>query len=146
MLPRRKLRELAIQVLYSFDFNPNLNLGEILTLFNSVLLRRVSLEEVKDYMMAPLPFLKSIDADIVKAIFNYKVDRISRVEYAILRFAVFELNYCYDRVPPKVVIAEAVRLSGKFGTKEGGKFVHAILDAIYQKSPRLEEVVIGSKP
>ena len=41
-------------------------------------------------------------------------------------------------MPPKVAIAEAIRLSRKFATPESATFVNAILDALY-KSPVLRK-------
>ena len=36
-------------------------------------------------------------------------------------------------IPPLVVIAEAIRLTRKFGTPESAQFVNAILDRLYKK-------------
>ena len=39
-----------------------------------------------------------------------------------------------DQIPPKVAIAEAIRLSRKFNTPESASFVNALLDHLYQTS------------
>ena len=57
----------------------------------------------------------------------------------------FELKF-EGEIPPKVAISEAVRLSRKFGTPEGGAFVNAILDAIFQmeSGPCLSKPVLST--
>ena len=46
---------------------------------------------------------------------------------------VFELLFD-PLIPPKVAIAEAIRLSRKFNTPESASFVNALLDHLYQES------------
>lgn len=59
---------------------------------------------------------------------NWRLDRMGKVELAILRLAAFEL-LCRDDVPPKVVINEAIELSRQFGDENSHGFVNGILDA-----------------
>jgi transcription antitermination protein NusB len=51
----------------------------------------------------------------------------------VLRLALYEMLHD-DQIPPKVAIAEAIRLSRKFSTPESSSFINAILDAIYKSS------------
>ncbi len=37
-------------------------------------------------------------------------------------------------IPPKVAIAEAVRLARKFSSAEAAAFINAVLDCLYKKS------------
>ena len=64
---------------------------------------------------------------------NYDFDRIQTVTKNILRLAVFELFFD-PSIPPKVAIAEAIRLSRKFSTPESAAFVNALLDHLYRQS------------
>lgn len=74
-----------------------------------------------------------IDEVITKASTEYSFERISRVERTILRLGFFELFFD-ETLPPKIVIAEAIRLCRKFGTPESAQFVNAILDGVYKKN------------
>ena len=82
--------------------------------------------------------LSEIDPQITTASTEYSFERISRVEKTILRLGLFELFFD-SAIPPKVAIAEAIRLCRKFGTPESSQFVNAILDGVYKK--RAEEPV-----
>lgn len=59
---------------------------------------------------------------------NWRLERMGRVELALLRLAVFELLF-RDDVPPKVVLNEAIELSRRFGDENSHGFVNGILDA-----------------
>ena len=70
-----------------------------------------------------------IDGMIEKYSENWRLDRITVIDRAILRMASFELLYCRD-IPPKVAINEAVDLGKRFGSEESGSFINGILDRI----------------
>ena len=43
---------------------------------------------------------------------------------------IFEIIYAGDKAPPAVVINEAVDICKFFGTRESGRFINGILDAV----------------
>jgi N utilization substance protein B len=51
------------------------------------------------------------------------------VDRNLLRLAAFELLF-QPKIPPKVVINEAVELAKRYGSEDSGAFVNAILDQI----------------
>ena len=59
---------------------------------------------------------------------NWRIERIGKVEGAILRLALYELMYRPD-VPAKAAINEAVELSKQFGDDASRAFINGILDA-----------------
>ncbi len=79
--------------------------------------------------------IPEIDAKIADASTEYRVDRISRVEKTILRLGLYEL-LCQASLPHPIVMAEAIRLTRKFGTPESAQFVNAILDRVYIESQK----------
>lgn len=60
---------------------------------------------------------------------RWRVERMGRVELALLRLAFHELLFCLD-TPPKVIINEAIELSRLFGDDNSRVFVNGILDAV----------------
>lgn len=74
---------------------------------------------------------KVIDALIGSHLKNWTVERLAAIDRSILRIAVYELLY-YNKTPAKVVFDEYVELAKKYGEKDSGGFVNAILDAIYK--------------
>jgi len=73
----------------------------------------------------------NLDELIVKYASNWRLDRISAIDRAILRLALHELRA--TDTPPKIVINEAIELAKKFSSDEAGGFVNGILDT-YRKT------------
>ncbi len=61
---------------------------------------------------------------------NWEIGRIAIIDNLILRLAIGEMLYT-DEIPLKVSIAEAIEIAKLFSTKDSGRFVNGILDAIY---------------
>ena len=76
--------------------------------------------------------LEGIDQEIKSFSTNWALDRMARVDLAILRLAAFELIYCPD-VPHNVVINEAIEIGKRFGTEETPAFINGVLDHLSQK-------------
>ncbi len=73
--------------------------------------------------------LQEIDELIAKYATNWSIDRIAKVDLAILRMAVFEL--CHrDDIPPIVSINEAIDLAKSFSSAESKRFINGILDSV----------------
>ncbi|MBE5777123.1 MAG: transcription antitermination factor NusB [Clostridiales bacterium] len=72
---------------------------------------------------------EELDAVIVRYLKDWSLERIARVNRAVLRLAIYEMTYCKD-VPSNVVISEAVGLAQKFDSPEGGKFVNGVLSSV----------------
>lgn len=71
-----------------------------------------------------------IDKIIAKAAPTWPVEKLNRIDLAILRLAVYEL--LKEETPPKVVIDEAVELAKEFGGETSPSFVNGVLGTIYQ--------------
>lgn len=121
--PIRKFREIVFQVIYakSLSSSSEKDFTEFFSREEEVLpevLRRAGF--VIDYK-------ETLDKIIAEHSDEYEFSRIGEVEKNILRLALYEMYYD-EEVPLKVAISEAVRLNRKYGTREGGSFVNAILD------------------
>ncbi len=129
-LSPQKFREIVFQLLYSADFGGCAEVAEMLMAQLAVtkkVLREAT--EAKDKIVEKLP---QIDELVNTHSEEYGFERIPRVERNVIRLGAFELLFS-PAVPPKVAIAEAIRLTRKFATPEAASFVNAILDAIYKK-------------
>ncbi len=60
---------------------------------------------------------------------GWKINRISKVSYAVMRLAVYEMLYVED-VPVSVSINEAVELAKKYSVPDDSAFVNGVLGAI----------------
>ena len=59
------------------------------------------------------------------------MDRISKIDFAILELAIYEL--IYTDIPFKVTINEAVELAKKYGDEHAKSFVNGILASIVKE-------------
>jgi transcription antitermination protein NusB len=126
----QKFREIVFQLIYSDDFGADADVVEMLMAQLSVTKRIV--REASSIRDAILAKKKEIDDLIQVHSESYELDRIPRVERNVIRLAAYELLFSKE-VPPKVAIAEAIRLARKFATPEAATFVNAILDAILKQ-------------
>ncbi len=76
--------------------------------------------------------LDDLDERIGAASQNWTVDRMARVDLAILRLAVWEFLH-EDDVPGPVVVNEAVELANRYSGEGSGRFINGILGTILRK-------------
>ena len=74
-----------------------------------------------------LAHLEEIDRSIAAHAENWSIDRIAKVELAILRLAVYELKRRRD-IPPVVTINEAIEISKMYAGEDSHRFVNGVLD------------------
>ncbi len=108
--PRHQKRREAVKTLFAESFTPQGNESELVT-------KILSQKEV-------------IDEKIQVAAPTWPIDKLNRIDLAILRLAVYELSN--SDTPPKVVIDEAVELAKEFGGESSPSFVNGVLGTIYK--------------
>lgn len=87
---------------------------------------QVGISERFNAVMEKLPEINEI---INKNAVGWTTERMGKVEVAIIRVAVFEMEFD-ENVPQSVAINEAVELAKKFGQDESASFVNGILAKI----------------
>ena len=90
---------------------------------------RAAVDYARFLVEGTLRNLDEIDNLITAKLRNWSLDRISSIDRAIMRFAVFSILYEND-LDESIIINEAVEIVKEFGSKESYKFVNGILDAI----------------
>lgn len=76
--------------------------------------------------------LAKIDRTVEESLTNWRLERLSVVDRAILRLGTAEMMYV-DDVPPRMVIREMVQLAEKYGTGDSPRFVNGVLDAVMRR-------------
>ena len=76
--------------------------------------------------------LPRIDRAIVESLTNWRMERLSVIDRAILRLGTAEMMFV-DDVPARMVIREAMQLAEKYGTQESARFVNGVLDAVMRR-------------
>lgn len=126
-MPKRKFRELILQALYAHDFTHEVDVEALYPQYSGSLL------EIEKRIQQIICRLPKIDEWITNSSKEYEFNRISSIEKNVLRLALFEMVYD-DEIPPKVAMSEAIRLTRKFGTHEGGSYVNALLDTLSKET------------
>lgn len=127
---RRDARQYAFQIIYANEFHQQ---------FDEVIFPDGEINHAMDYEYASqivkgvLAHIEEIDTRLEAFCQKRKLDRMDRVDRAILRIAVWELTYNDKDISPAIIINEAVQLAKSFGTDASYKLVNAILDN-YHKS------------
>lgn len=140
-LPVQKFREIVFQILYSSDMSGPDEESMVPFMMHELKVTRRVMMDAHIKMNLIIAKQEAIDELIRNSSQKYDFDRISRVERNILRLGLFEMLYD-ESIPEKVAIAEAVRLTRKFGTPESALFVNAILDAVYKSEAAKQPVSV----
>ena len=137
-LAPQKFREIVFLLLYTHEFPGSSQEETVLMIMQELKVTKRSVLEASGKVEKILEKIETIDKMIAGTATDYSFDRISRIEKTVLRLALYEILF-EKSVPPKVAIAEAIRLTRKFGTPEGAHFVNAVTDAIYQNDLKATE-------
>jgi len=76
-----------------------------------------------------------LDAQIQQAAPDFPVDKINRVDLAILRLAIYEL-LIEKKVPRNVIIDEAIELAKEFANETSPAFVNGVLGHISSETDK----------
>ena len=87
--------------------------------------------------------IDTIDGSIQKNALDWSLDRMAKVDLAIMRVAVFEILYA-DDIAETVSINEAVELAKKYSTQQSPQFINGILDSIYKAKGKSEVMDNGT--
>ena len=74
--------------------------------------------------------IEDIDQKIQAAATAWPIEKLNKIDLAILRLAVYELDE--GKEPPKVVIDEAVEIAKEYGSEASSSFVNGVLGKIYK--------------
>jgi len=112
--PRHLKRQHIIQELFSTEFHQ-----QKVSLESSEVLKHITLLDEKIQQSAP----------------DFPVDKINKIDLAILRLAAYEL-LIEKKAPQNVVIDEAVELAKEFANETSPSFVNGVLGHIITKDLR----------
>lgn len=124
MSDKNRINRLEImELLYQYDFyDEKINLESLtvqpdsLAIFNEIILQ-----------------IEFIDDIIERNLFDYSINRLNKVDRAIIRLATYELTQ--KELPHAIIINEAIELTKEYSNLDDGKqhrFTNKLLDQIYQ--------------
>ena len=133
-IDRTRARAWALQIHYQWDVR------EREGTFSDVLEEVMAMRRIAESRM---PYLRRLAAELDArgdeldqllevALDNWRMDRLALLDRGILRIAAAEL-ICFDEIPPKVSIQEALRLAERYSGPDSPRFVNGVLDALYKR-------------
>lgn len=130
MKNRSELREIIMKVLYQVFI-----LEESGIEFDIDFLIKEQLEIENEFVTTSIDTILKNKKEIYELANRYleswPMDRLNKVDQAILALGIYELKY--TETPPIVAINEAVELSKKYSDEKVTKMINAVLDEIYHE-------------
>ena len=127
---RSSMRELAFKAMYGMEIQKEYTKEQLeLFLEDNEITDKVAVE----YITSVYEGIEKNKEEILDLISknlkrDWTIDRISKVNLAILKIAIYEIKF--NELPFKVVINEAVELAKKYGDEAAPLFVNGVLASI----------------
>lgn len=127
---RSQVRELAFKLLYQIEIQKEVSDEDMELFFEN---NQINSEEAKEYIEDIINGVAKESTDIIEEISknlkqDWEVDRISKINLALLKLAIYEIKY--KKLPYKVVINEVVELAKKYGEETSHSFINGILASV----------------
>lgn len=131
-MSRIETREAVVFFVYQFEFRYE----DIDRQIDIYVDNNQDLKEDIDYFRSTVKGIisnrDSLDESISKYLKNWTLDRIPKLDKAILETAIYEISFNED-IPTGVAINEAVKLAKKYGTDDSYSYINGVLSS-YEKS------------
>lgn len=126
---RSELREIIAHILYEGYILDNAKIN-----YEVKDLVKEELEIENDFVNEMIEGIREKQKEINKIANDYlvdwEIDRLSKVDKAILSMGIYEL--LYTKTPPVVAINEAIELAHKYSDEKVVKMINGTLDRIYK--------------
>ena len=151
---RRKSRAIAMELLYSDTINTrneeinDAYIDEFIDIRDTKeTLDRSYITKISSIVVEKDEYLKAVIRNFLK---EWTLERISKVNLAILKLAVAEIIFL-DDIPERVSLNEALELSKIYSDEEATSFINGVLDKVLKAKqagtiPKESEVVIPVAP
>ncbi len=133
MKNRSELREVIMKVLYQIDM---FNEAKVDYDLNDLIKEQLEVENsfVNDSINGILTNRDKITELANKYLNEWSLDRLNKVDQAILSLGIYELMY--TDTPSVVSINEAIELSKKYSDEKVTKMINGVLDKIYHEEEK----------
>lgn len=128
---RRNARIGLVRCMYSLDFNSDIS--ELSSVLDDLNLSSKAIDYIENSIGEIKQHLANIDDEIKIHLKKWTIDRLPKVDLAILRVAVYEIKYCSD-IPVGASINEAVDIAKEYSTDNSGKFINGVLSSVLKSN------------
>lgn len=128
-MKRKETREEAVKLAYCMDINKKFDNSFLNDYINHFDLADADIEYLNKTINDLIDHINEIDKYITENSKDWKINRIAKVDLAVLRIAISEILY-NKTIPASVSINEAVEISKKYSNEDSHKFINGILGTV----------------
>ncbi len=126
---RKQARETAMQCIYQLEMHNEYTIERVDAYLEDAVQNGADKKFVSDLVKVYIDHHENVDNEITSHLKQgWKLERLAKIDLAILRIALTEILYCED-IPESVSINEAVNLSKKFSDDASSSFINGLLGA-----------------
>lgn len=126
---RHLARTCVMQTLFAAEFREEDAEGFLEKVLDEFAPKLTEREFATDTLKGVLKNQKKILELIQKFAPQWPIDKIARVDRAILEIGVYEIAFSND-IPPVVAINEAIEIAKHFGDENSPKFINGVLSSV----------------
>jgi N utilization substance protein B len=131
---RSEAREHVMQMFFQMEIQMDFSKEAKTAYIANFVDENSQLDYIDDVYEAYAAHPDELDEIIEDASIGWALERISKVDLAILRVCIAEMKFkTGEKVPVAVAINEAVKMAKKFGGNDSGKFVNGILGTVAKR-------------
>lgn len=144
-MSRKLAREMAFKIIFETSFQKDEKIDELTNMLINTKDNDDDniLPEDNEYIIQITTGVKEKESELDEHIKNHlkgwTMERISKVDIAILRLAIYEILY-RDDIPYKVSVNEAVELAKEYSDDSSPAFINGVLAEIINKNDGGENV------
>ncbi len=127
-MSRIKARETCFKLIFEYEFLKQKNEITLEEFLSSKDIEESDRDYVVEIYDGVLSKEQELDEKISKYLKGYTLERIFKVDLAILKLAIYEIDYLGEK--PSIVINEAVELAKRYSTDNSYKFINGVLASI----------------
>jgi len=128
-MSRRESREIIMKLLYQLEIQKDDRESQVEEALSEYTLPDRERKYIVGTINGVFEHIEEIDKTIESFSMGWPINRISKVDLAILRFATYEIKY-NDEIPENISINEAVELAKKYSGAESASFINGILGSV----------------
>ena len=123
-MSRRDARDVAFKLIFSYTFDQMRN-PEALEEYTVQMVADDKAYVIEVYN-GVIDKYEELIRDVSSNAKNFEINRIFKVDLAVLLLAIYEIKYIND-IPFKVSVDEAITLAKKYSTEKSGKYINGVL-------------------
>src|SRR5687768_8593268 len=132
MTRRSRAREVALQLLFQRDVNPDVPRPIVEQFARD----RLGNPDAEAFCLSlydgVVRHLADIDARVAGASENWKLHRMAASDRNVLRLGAYEIAFAPEPTPGPVALDEAIELARRYGSKDSPGFVNGVLDKVFR--------------